>query len=258
MHMSQDLDLIIDQNIAELVLCRPHRRNALNTAMWRAIPDRINQAAAHQDVRCILVHGGGTGLFAAGADIAEFETAYSDQEKILASGQLIAKALMAIEHCPRPVIAAIEGPCYGAGVSLAVACDFRIADKTARFCIPPAKLGLTYPAGDTRRLIDLIGPGATRYLLMTATTLSAETARQISLIEDVCEGSAIEAGRRLARQMADLSPASLSAAKRMTTGLMRGWSDEHPEALRLFTEGFLGQDHAEGRAAFLEKRKPRF
>ena len=256
--MTDEIKLSITGPIAEIVLNQPERRNALNTLMWRAIPELVSEAISHPEVRALIIHGGRSGVFAAGADISEFDTAYADERRILESGGLIASALNALEQCPMPVIAAIDGPCFGAGVSLAVAADIRIAHKSAQFCVPPAKLGLVFPAGDTRRLVGLIGQGAAKYLMLTAKIIKAQEAKQISLVQEVCDKSAVLVARQMAESMAKLSPRSLSAIKLMTAGVVSGWPDDAPEADALFVAGFLGADHAEGRAAFLEKRKPQF
>ncbi len=256
--MDAVIDLHIHGTCAELILCNSEKRNALNTAMWRAIPELIARANAAKAVRTILLHGGTGGVFAAGADISEFAEAYSDTARIRDSGGLIAAALNAIEASAKPVIAAIDGPCYGAGVSLAVAADVRIASDTASFCIPPARLGLIYPAGDTRRLLTLIGPGATKRLLLTAQTIDAREALRIGLVEQLTGDSAIPIARKMAARIETLSPQALRSIKTLIAGLQSGWTDTSPQADALFVEGFLSDDHREGRAAFLEKRQAKF
>ncbi|MEM8617474.1 MAG: enoyl-CoA hydratase-related protein [Pseudomonadota bacterium] len=256
--MTDLINLRTDGAVAEVVLNKPDKKNALCNTMWAAIPDLIGQAVANPEVRVLLLHGGGNGVFAAGADISEFDTAYGNEGAIHASGRLMEKALSALEHCAKPVIAAVNGPCYGAGVALAVACDFRVASETARFCVPPAKLGLTFPAGDTRRLLGLVGPGLTRDMLLTARVVNASDALTLGLVERLCEDDAIMAARSLATAMAELSPTSHRLLKTMVHGVLSGWGDDAPEADTLFVEGFSSEDHTEGRAAFSEKRRPIF
>ena len=244
---------------AEIVLNRPERRNALSVEMWAAIPALVAQANANADVKVILIHGGTAGAFAAGADISEFETIYATEETARASGQRIAEALDAIETSEKPVIAAIEGACVGGGVSLAMAADLRVAGASAKFGVTPGKLGLVYPAGDTRRLLAAVGPGATKDILFTGRIFSAEDAIAIGLIDRRVEtGAALEAARAWAGEIAAISQWSVRAIKRMIRGLQNGWTEETPQAQSLFLNGFSNEDFKEGYRAFLDKRPARF
>ncbi len=244
---------------AELVLDRPEKRNALSIAMWRAVPDLIAQAVSDPAVKVVLIHAGDTGNFASGADISEFETIYATAETAAASARTIAQALEAIAACPKPVIAAIEGACVGGGVSIALAADLRIASDSARFAITPAKLGLVYPAADTRRLAAAIGLSAAKDLLFTGRTIAAEEAHALGLVDRICpKGEALAMARSLAGEVAAASQWSVRATKAMISGLEAGWADEDPRAQALFLEGFANADFAEGYVAFLEKRPARF
>jgi enoyl-CoA hydratase/carnithine racemase len=244
---------------AEIVLNRPERRNALSVEMWRAIPGLVAEANANPGVKLILIHGGAAGAFAAGADISEFETIYATPETARASGQSIAAALDAVETSEKPVIAAIEGACVGGGVSLAMAADLRVAGADARFGVTPAKLGLVYPAGDTRRLLAAIGPGATKDLLFTGRIISAHDALAMGLVDRLTDtGAALQAARAWAEEIAATSQWSTRAIKRMIRGLQSGWQDTSPDAEALFLEGFANEDFQEGYRAFLAKRPAAF
>ena len=245
--------------IAELVLNKPQRRNALSGDMWAAIPSLIDQANTDPEIRVILLHGGSAGAFAAGADLSEFAETYATKESADKGNGTIADALYAIERSTKPVIAAIEGVCMGGGVSLALACDLRIASSSSTFGIPPAKLGLIYPPADTRRLLNAVGPGAARDLLFTARVIQAKEAKEIGLIDRLVEdGTALHEARDVAATISDLSQWSVRAAKQMMHGLESGWADDDPAALALLREGFSNEDFRDGYKAFLEKRKPDF
>lgn len=244
---------------AEIVLNKPEKRNALSVDMWAAIPGFVEDATRDPDTKVLIIHGGDTGAFAAGADISEFEEIYATKESAKASGDTIAAALNAVENCPKPTVAAIEGACVGGGVSLAMACDLRVASARSKFGVTPGKLGLVYPAGDTRRLLQAIGPGATKDLLFTGRILPASEAKEIKLIDRLTEdGAALETGRAFARDIAAISQWSTRATKQMIKGLQSGWTDTDGEALNLFLEGFSNQDFKDGYKAFLEKRAPNF
>lgn len=257
--MPPSIRLDVQPPFAEIVLNKPEKRNALSIDMWAELPGFINQSVEHPDVSIVIIHGGDTGSFAAGADISEFEETYATKQSAQAAGATIAAALSAIESCPKPSIAAIEGACVGGGVSLAMACDLRVASESAKFGVTPGKLGLVYPAGDTRRLMQAIGPGATKDVLFTGRIFPALEAKEMHLIDRLtAPGRALEDARAFAREMASISQWSARAIKRMIQGVQSGWSDDDPRAIDLFADGFSNVDFEDGYKAFLEKRAPNF
>jgi enoyl-CoA hydratase/carnithine racemase len=248
-----------DGDIGFITLNQPARRNAMSQAMWSAMPGLISEAAAQPEVKTIIIHGGMAGAFSAGADISEFEEIYSTPETAAASGEAIKQALLAIERCPKPVIAAIDGACVGGGVSIATACDFRVAGRRSKFAVTPAKLGLVYAADDTRRLVELVGAARTKEILMTGRLVLAEEAAGLGLVSHLCEaGEALETARSLAASIGGVSQWSVRAVKRMVDGVAAGWDSDSEEARALFLEGFANEDFQEGYRAFLEKRPPDF
>lgn len=257
--MTQSIRLRLAPPCAEIILSKPEKRNALSIDMWAAIPGLVDQAVADPETKVLIIHGGDAGAFAAGADISEFEKTYATSESAKASGDAIATALAALENCPKPTIAAIEGACVGGGVSLAMACDLRVASEQSKFGVTPGKLGLVYPAGDTRRLLAVIGPGATKDILFTGRIFLAAEAKEMRLIDRLVDrGAALSAARELAEQIAAISQWSTRATKKMIRGLQSGWGDDDPKAAELFLEGFSNEDFQDGYKAFLEKRPPNF
>ena len=245
--------------IAELILNRPEKRNALSADMWACLPDLVAKANADPSVKALIVHGGDTGAFAAGADVSEFDTIYATPESAKAYGASIAAALDALETSAKPTLAAIDGACVGGGVSLAMACDLRFASGGSKFGVTPAKLGLVYPAGDTRRLMQAIGPGAAKDLLFTGRIFDAASAKDMNLIDRlILDTSAKEAARDFAADIAKNSQWSIRAIKTMIKGLQSGWADHDPRATALFAEGFSNVDFEDGHKAFVEKRPPNF
>ncbi|MEO1473238.1 MAG: enoyl-CoA hydratase-related protein, partial [Pseudomonadota bacterium] len=121
--MTDAIRLQVQSPLAEIILDKPEKRNALSVEMWAAIPDLIAAATQDSNISIVVIHGGASGAFAAGADISEFAEIYATPESAAASGKTIAQALNAVETCPKPVLAAIDGACVGAGVSLAMAAD---------------------------------------------------------------------------------------------------------------------------------------
>ena len=249
----------IAEQIGEIILNKPERRNAMSSDMWEALPGLVRQLEADPSVKTIILHGGTAGAFAAGADISEFETIYATSESAKRSADLISDAVSSLAKCPKPVIAAIEGACVGGGVSLALATDIRIAAEDSKFGVPPAKLGLVYPVDDTRRLIETVGVPAAKDILLTGRLFDCREAHRIGLVTHIAPtGEALERARETARKIAANSLWSHGAMKRTFEAVKAGWRDDSPEAKALFLESFENEDFQEGYRAFLEKRPAKF
>lgn len=243
---------------ATLTLNRPEKKNALTMAMWDALPDFMAQAATAPGVRLIVLTGAG-GAFAAGADIAEFETVYASRSAALDNHRRIQAAMAAVEECPTPTLAMIEGACVGGGCGLALACDLRFGAETARFGITPGKLGLAYGVADTRRLVQAVGLSAAKDILFTGRLIDAPTAARIGLIDkSVPADSLAGAVDGLLDELCAASRYTASATKKILRFVASGARDDTEESRALFADAFEGEDFREGRAAFLQKRKPTF
>ena len=242
--------------VAELVLNRPHTRNALTQAMWAALPGLLEDIAA--DCRVLIVRGAGE-AFASGADISEFAEVYATPARGEAYSRQIAAALDALAAFPHPSIAMIRGACFGGGCALALACDLRFADESARFAITPAKMGLIYPFNDTRRLVDTVGAPMARDMLYSARTLDAAEALACGLTNRLASPAGLE--RIVAdyvAQLLDMSPHSAELTKRMLALVLDGQDGDDETTKALFAGAFTHADFNEGYRAFLEKRKPDF
>jgi enoyl-CoA hydratase/carnithine racemase len=254
-----DIDLNIIPPLAEIVISRPSKHNAMSNKMWAALPTFIKAAEADATVKAILIHGGDSDMFSAGADLEDFSTLYATREGALAALDTLAKGNASIAACTKPVIAAIEGNCIGAGLSLAMAADLRVASAGAKFALPPAKLGLSLPIDDLGRVIDAIGKSATKDLLFTARVIEASEAKTMGLINRLApRGEAIAMARALASDISRLSQWSHGVAKQLMAGCERGWDQTTPDAAALFVDGFEKEDFQEGITAFAERRAPNF
>jgi enoyl-CoA hydratase/carnithine racemase len=253
--MDDALSFSVADGTGRIVIRRPARRNAFSRAMWRRLAVLLSTASADPDVRVLLLRGDG-GHFSAGADITEFEATYADAATAEAATAEITGAIEALAAMDRPTIAAISGACVGGGASLALACDLRIADATARFAVTPARLGLIYSHGDTRRLVRAVGPAGAKDLLFTGRMVEAEEAARIGLVQRLA-GDATAEAEMLAATLARSSRPALRAIKRMVEDVADG-VPEGPRHREAFAASFRGADFAEGRAAFLGKRAPRF
>ncbi len=252
------LQLEIDGPVATAILNRPHARNALNVAMWRAFPQLLSELAPRREVRALVVRGA-DGHFASGADIGEFDEVFADHASALAYGRLLETATAALAAFDRPVVAVIEGYCIGAGLAVALACDLRIATADARLGAPPAKLGLIYSLADTRRLVQAVGASAAKAILFTAALRSAPEALALGLIDEMHAVEAFEAAAaaRIAGLCA-LSPSSIRTAKAVVKQVLDGATEDSDETRDWFADATQGADFAEGLAAFRAKRKPVF
>lgn len=257
--MSQEpIRLEVRGAIAHLILNRPEKRNALNGAMWSAIPVLLERALTHDAVRLLVVSGAG-GSFAAGADIGEFEEVYSTPERAEAYSRSIAAALDGLAAFPRPTLAMIEGACVGGGCGLALACDMRFAAEGSRFGITPGKLGLVYTLNDTARLVRAVGVSFAKDMLFSGRLLDAGEALSAGLINRLLPpdrlAGEVEAYGAL---LAATSPNSARVTKQLIALIEAGQAHDDDATRALFLEAFSSADFQEGYRAFLEKRTPRF
>jgi enoyl-CoA hydratase len=255
----QQLHLTIDGAIAQLVLNRPAKRNALDRAMWAAVPELAARVAGDPEVKVLVLRGATAEAFSAGADIAEFEEVHASAEAAHAYHEVVHRAYDSIASLAKPTIAMVRGVCFGGGCALALCCDLRYADQTATFCIPPARLGLAYSLGETKRLVDLVGPSRAKEMLMGARVIGADEALRIGLATRLFDAVDLERETlAFAERLGDLSQFTIGAVKAIVGEIMAGATDETASSRRLLADQFKGPDYLEGRAAFLEKRAPDF
>jgi enoyl-CoA hydratase/carnithine racemase len=253
-----DIELAWNGPAATIVLNRPAKRNAMTLDMWRRVPDLVGEALAHGTTRLLVLRGNG-GAFSAGADIAEFPQAYASAEAAIANQKTIQAAMTAVEQCPLPTLAAIDGACYGGGCGLALACDLRFATTGASFAITPAKLGLVYGIDDTRRLAAAVGPSRAKDILFTGRALPATEALQMGLVNAIHAPQDLDAAvERLAQSLGAVSAHSARATKRILAKLADGCLHDDDESRTMFADAFSGADFREGFAAFIERRPPKF
>ena len=251
--------LIVEGRVATIFSDRQGARNAMLFATWAALPRLIAEADADAGVAVIVMRGAG-GHFGAGNDIVEFGPMRSDASSCRAYGQAMADAMMAVERATKPVIAAIEGNCYGASVALTLAADFRIAANNARFAITPAKLGALYLRSDLHRLVATIGQGQARRMIFTAAALAASEAAAIGLADLLLNAERFDAELdQVVQAILRGSPYTLLHSKRMLRGAGHGATPiENEESLGWFVDAMQSTDFAEGVTAFMAKRLPVF
>ncbi len=258
--MAEDAVLVEKQGpIAHIILNRPGKRNALNWEMWRQLADAVDDVASDQNLRVVVVRGAEARVFAAGADIEEFERIFASVQSSAAYTQCLLNAQNKLAKLSLPTIAQIQGPCMGGGCGIALCCDLRFADDTALFAIPVAKLGLAYGLADTKRLVDIVGLSKAKHMLFTAAVMDAQEALAIGLVDRVVEARSLAAETEVyAQSICQLSRFTTRATKQIVQMSLDGVSQDTDDTRQLFMDGFNGEDFKEGRAAFLEKRKAKF
>lgn len=250
----------LDGSSLHIVFNNPARHNALSVDMWGAVPALLAQAAADERVRLVVFAGAGDKAFVSGADISQFEDQRAAQDAVKRYEALAEEALMAIETSAKPTLACIRGWCIGGGVNVAIACDIRIAASDAVFAIPAARLGLGYRHSALKNLVDLIGVGAAKDLFYTARRIDAAEALRLGLVSRT---EAVDALPALLAEytsaIGDNAPLTITAAKQIIGELRKPPADFDAARCRsLILACFESEDYAEGRRAFMEKRKPQF
>ena len=238
----------------------PARHNALSVDMWEAIPPLLAQAETDDRIRLVVFSGAGEKAFVSGADITQFEDMRAAREAVTRYEARAEEALMGIYNFSKPTLAAIRGFCIGGGVNVAISCDIRIASIDSVFSIPAARLGLGYRYSAMKNLVDLIGPGAAKDLFFTARKIDAKEAKELGLISRVCEPDQLPALlAEYTSALAANAPITVRAGKTITAQILKP-SPELDYALcqKLIRDCFESDDYAEGRKAFMEKRKPVF
>jgi enoyl-CoA hydratase/carnithine racemase len=247
--------------VARLRISNPERRNALDHEILDAITEVMPQLDRGIETRCVLITGEPP-MFSAGYDITGIseETFERDAEALVAHP--FHAAMEAISHHPWPTVAAINGPCLGGGLELAITCDLRICAAGAKLGMPPAKLGLIYGHTGLRKFLDTVGLARTKELFLTGRNLDAERAERIGLVNEVVSDERLESEAVvLAAAIAANAPLSMRGNKRAIDLLTASpvLTEQQEAGLIALREScFSSEDFREGIRAFAEKRRPRW
>jgi 2-(1,2-epoxy-1,2-dihydrophenyl)acetyl-CoA isomerase len=250
------------EGVAEIALNRPEVMNAFNARMHEEIYAAFEDADDDTEVRAVLLRGEGRG-FSAGADLGEVvEHGKEGEEPDL--GEYLrgtySRLVTKIVGLQKPVVAALHGPVYGAGLGIALACDLRVAEEGARFSVAFIKIGLMPDAGITYFLPRMIGLGRALEMSMLGDDLDSAEAQRLGLVSRVVSGGAVtEEGRELAERLSNLPTRALAEMK---AALHESFDADLPQTLEREAQGQTAcghtADHHEGVAAFFDKRKPAF
>jgi enoyl-CoA hydratase len=261
------MQLTTDKIIAEkdgaigwLVFNNPERRNAVSLEMWENIRTVLDAYDGDDEIRVVVLRGAGDKAFASGADISQFEEKRSNAEAAEAYARVSQTARDRMGRLSKPLIAMIRGFCMGGGLAVALKADLRIASEDAQFGIPAARLGLAYAFESLKALSDLVGPAFAKEILFTARRFKAEEALRIGLVNRVVPVEQLETTvREYAAMIAENAPLTIRASKLGLTEVMKDPDKRDLAAVENLNRLCMdSQDYAEGRRAFMEKRKPNF
>ncbi|KQX12278.1 enoyl-CoA hydratase [Streptomyces sp. Root431] len=243
--MEPQLKDSVTDGVATVVIANPAKRNAMSAAMWRALPGVLDRLAADREVRALVLTGEGD-TFCAGADISALREPGDEQQS------LAVRAEEALAAFPKPTLAAVRGFCVGGGSQLAGACDLRFAEEGTRFGITPSKLGIVYPSSSTRRLTALVGPSTAKYLLFSGELMDTERALRTGFVDEVHPAGELD------KRVAEFGQVLVSRSL-LTQAAAKEFADGRTDRDAHWAEQARGSgDTAEGVAAFLERRAPRF
>jgi enoyl-CoA hydratase/carnithine racemase len=249
-----------DGAIGWITFNNPARHNAVSLSMWEGLFETVRDYAADPDIRVIVLKGAGEKAFVSGADISEFEEKRSSPETTRLYNEIGQKATLALKHVNKPTIAMIRGYCVGGGVSIALACDMRIAAEGSSFAVPAAKLGLGYEFEGVRKLVDVVGPAFAREIFYTARQFTGQEALAMGLVNRLVPADWLESYvRDYAASIAGNAPLTVASIKTLVEQVLKEESQRDPKLCQdVVDRCFNSADYVEGRQAFMEKRKPKF
>ena len=255
--MSDNITTRIENGILYLTINRETKLNALNIQTLKDIKEAIIAIYENKEVQGVILTGAGSKAFAAGADIAEFANFNVEEgTRMSADGHGV---LNAIEKCPKPVIAAVNGFSLGGGCELAMACHIRVAAENAKFGQPEVNLGLVPGYAGTQRLAQLVGRGRALELLVTGDVINAAEAYRIGLVNHVVTQDQLMAKcEEIINKVKTKAPLAIASVVRCVNAHYDKKIDGNNVEINEFGNFFGTEDFKEGTQAFLEKRTANF
>jgi len=253
----QNIQVTLEEDgIGIITINRPEVRNAINPETWEEIRKGVKNLNTKKEIGAIIITGSGEKAFAAGSDISQIK-----ERDLLDGLKAVSQLVLSdLEETEKPIIAAVNGFALGGGCELTLACDIRIASKTAKFGQPEVNLAIIPGAGGTQRLANLIGIGRAKELILTGDIIDADEAYRIGLVNHVVEPSELmNKSKEIARKIISKGPMAIRLAKITLNagnhyGIKAGMIVERLAQSCLMTT----HDKNEGTSAFLEKRRAEF
>jgi enoyl-CoA hydratase len=255
-------DLLINKRDSILTISfnRPEKRNLVTPEMLDNLRDTLNKVEIQNEIRCVIIRGEGHKAFSSGYDINSIGD--NDMIKNHEGNNHLPQAARSIEDFPCPVIALINGHAFGAGLELAISCDYRVCVDSAKLGMPPAKLGVLYSFTGIRKFLNLIGSGYTKEMFLIGNPFDAEKAEKVGMVNIVKSKDEIEKYTyNLAKEISENAPLSMKTMKYTINKWQQNQNladQENKELINMILEVQNSSDYKEGLKAFTEKRKPRF
>lgn len=250
----------VENGVGLITFNQPEKRNAMSVEMWAGVAEVLADWSANPEIRVLVLTGAGDKAFVSGADISQFEKLRGSAEAQREYSRLTEPGRNSLAAFPKPVIARVRGFCLGGGLAIAMRADIRIAAADSTYGIPAARLGIAYTFDAVRALVALVGPAHARMLLYSGRRIGSAEAMRIGLVNQVVPDDELdETVRDLAATIAENAPLSIRASKLAVEAVLLDPDERDDAALAAAAEAcFASEDYAEGRRAFLEKRRPTF
>jgi len=258
-NVSQDITTEVDPlGIMTVTLNRPDKKNAMRLSMWQRLGEIFREASASSEIRGVILTGAG-GNFCTGADISEFDDVRATPQQGMDYDRINDETVLAIRDCGKPVCAAIRGYCVGGGMSLALACDFRIAALDARMGITAGRLGLVYSLMDCQLLMEQVGLKSAKRILLGADIFDLDVAQALGLVDTLAQADVVACSLEFLSTMAKNAPLSQAGNKAILNAIADGSVARRRDELEgLISASFGSADYVEGRKAFVERRPAQF
>jgi len=260
-HLNGEVRLQADSvGSATIWISNVKSRNAISQDMWlqfEAVLDRLYEDP--RGIRVVVVRGEGMSAFCAGGDITEFASVRGARRSAAEYDDRVHRVVTKLEQLTIPTIAGIRGPCFGAGISIAAACDFRFGDATARFALPAVKIGLGYDVPGIHRILRTVHLPAAKEILLTGMSFNAQRANEIGFLTGIVDGAAFDLEiNNFVAEILQNAPLPVAAIKQTIIALQTISLEEFVECQRQLSDCNDSADYREGFQAFREKRKPIF
>lgn len=260
--MAKSSELIVEHKdyVSIITINNPEKRNVVSPSILDGIGNILAELEKADNTRCVVIRGQGNKAFSSGYDINAIGE--NDMIKNQDGSNYLPRCAKSIEDFPYPVIAMINGHAFGAGLEIAVACDYRVCAEHAKLGMPPAKLGVLYSYAGIRKFLNLIGAGYTKEMFLIGNPVDAIKAEKIGLVNSVkASGEIEEYTLNLAEEISQNAPMSMKTMKFMINkwqGNQNLKNDQEESLIKMILEVQNSSDYKEGQKAFSEKRKPAF
>lgn len=248
----------VQSGVGHLTVNRPDQRNAMTWAMYQRLAEVCDEVDRDDRIKVLMISGSGDRAFISGTDISQFPAFRGNPRAGIEYEERIDKVIGRLDAVSKPTLASILGYAVGGGLTVALACDLRLAAENARFGVPIIRLGNCLSMKNYARLVALIGPARAKEMIYTGRHVEAKEAHAWGLVNEVVPTDALEArARELAEAIASAPPLTLRVSKEAVRRVVHRLDPDDP-GHDLVSACYNSADFQEGVAAFLDKRPPKW